>query len=704
MKLISKFLILFICFSTLTSGNNIDSLLILLEEQKGSTDLDLLYQTHITLGQEYGTGGNENYEASLSHYSIALEIAKNQNDVVKIAESLFGIGLSHQRTNNFQEALESYSAILELSGHSDKELKKANTYTQISSIHQAFGNYESAYEYQMKALHLHDLTNDSLGIANSHYNIGSIFYYQNQYEQALNHYYLAYVICDALKNERFIYSCLAAIGSVNEKLENQKESLDYNTRSLKLAEKLNYKTGIAYALGNIAMNYMVQGNFEKAEQYLRKSISLKLSLGDKWGAIGSEIDLSKLYIRWKKPSKALPILEQTLKMAKEVNSKTRKLDIYKNMSIVYEQLNDTLAAYSFTKRYLALKDSVLSEKTVEEMGQSKRRYEIQKHEHEISILKKENELLGKNKKIQKLQIYIFAVTGLLLLSFLWWYRIKLRYQNKMNGLLEEKNEILYLKNEEINVKNKQLEYSNESLQQFAYVASHDLKEPLRMISSYSSLLDRRYRQLIDESGKEFLHFIIDGVSRMDTLLEDLLKFSRAGSQSAPTKLVSVEDVMFIVESNLRYRFDNINGKLIIHNENLPSIKAHQTQMIQLLQNLVSNAVKFKGERAPVVTVDCKKVDNKYTFSVKDNGIGISKENLEKVFDMFRRLNTKVAYEGTGIGLATCKRIVNSWGGDIWVESVEGEGSTFFFTFPYSVDKPVLAEDSFLEESLLVERS
>ncbi len=687
-------LILFgsIFLAQLSSANNVDSLLILLEEYQGSNDQDQLYQLHINLGQEYGTGGNENYKESLHHNSIAFEIAKNQNDIVKMAESLFGIGLSYQRRNSFQEALASYSAILELKGYPDKELKKASTYTQISVIHQALGNYESAYEHQMKALRLHEITNDSLGIANSHYNLGTIFYYQTQYEQALDHYNHAYKICAGLKNERFFYSCLAAMGSVYEKLENQGESLNYNSQALQLAKKLNYKTGIAYALGNIAMNYATQGDFVKAEQYLKNSISIKLGLEDKWGVIGSELDLSKLYIQWEKPAKALSILKQTLKMAKDVNSKTRQLDIYKNMTIVYEQLDDPLTAYSFTKKYLALKDSVLNEKTVEEMGQSKRRYEIQKHEHEVTLLKKENELLGKNKKIQKLQVYILAIAGLFFLSFLWSYRKKLKYQSNINKLLEEKNDILNIKNKEIHVKNKQLKNSNDDLQQFAYVASHDLKEPIRMIGSYTTLLKKRYHQIIDETGKEFLFYIVDGVSRMETLLDDLLDFSRVGNQPAPTDFIAVNELMVIITSNLRQLLENLNGTLIVRTENLPTIKAHKTQLIQLLQNLVSNGVKFRGERDPVVIVDCEEKDDKYVFSVKDNGIGISKENQEKVFEMFRRLHTREEYEGTGIGLAICKRIVKLWGGDIWIESIEGEGTTFFFTFPMPLEEPAPIEE------------
>ena len=252
-----------------------------------------------------------------------------------------------------------------------------------------------------------------------------------------------------------------------------------------------------------------------------------------------------------------------------------------------------------------------------------------------------------------------------------------------NLLLEESNHQLNDKNDLIEVKNKQLQDSNQDLQQFAYVASHDLKEPLRMINSYTNIIEKRYNHLFDDSGKEFLFFVTDAVKRMQTLLDDLLDFSRVGNQKPPEHPTELTDVLTLVEINLRHRLESLNGKMVINSEHLPALKAHRTQLIQLFQNLISNGVKFKGERDPLVFIDYQKREKEVVFSVRDNGIGISPDNLKKVFEMFKRLHDQTEYEGTGIGLATCKRIVNGWGGDIWVESTYGEGSTFFFSVPNS---------------------
>jgi len=681
---LAKILTLLLWFSITASANIVDSLLLVVEDESMIKDKKELCLIHIRIAQGYISSGSEDYEKGEEHFKIALTIAEELLDYDHMVICHNGIGSSFRRRNMYQEALRSYFESLEYEDLVLENRHISTAYGYMSSVYQALGDYEKAYDNQMKSLLIAEANSDSLTIANGQYNVGSIFYYQERYESALEYYQKAMDLCTALNQKQSIYACVAALGTTYEKLGNNSKSLEYNYRSLKLAEELNYKSGMAYAKGNIAANYREKGNFKKAEELLIESISDKLELKDRWAAIGSQIDLSKVYLGWDKPRMALPILKKALTISKEVDSKAREPEIYNLLAKGHDQLKNIDQAYFYTKKYIAVKDSLLNEKTVEEMGKAKRRFEAEIQEQEIAILKTENELLGKNKKIQKQQMYIFAFGLFALVMFLWWYKNKLNYQNRMNQFLEEKNAILNQKSEEIQIKNKQLEHSNEDLAQFAYVASHDLKEPLRMINSYTSLLERRYNDKFDDTGKEFMHYITDACSRMQTLLDDLLDFSRAGTQAAPTEFVAVSNVMVYVEANLRHRLQTLNATLVVNDKNLPAVKAHRTQLLQLLQNLVSNGVKFKGERDPKVIVDCVKEDDQYVISVKDNGIGISKENLEKVFEMFRRLHTRDEYEGTGIGLATCKRIVTSWGGDIWVESKEGEGSTFSFSVPLSM--------------------
>ena len=688
MRLISFFLILFQLIPALLSASNVDSLRTVLEEVEKNGILSEMYAINYELGKEYA-GGTEEYERAIHHYAEAYKVAIATNNKSNQHKCLYSIGYAHQRRNNYHEALDFYQKATDLAEKFPEKIElseMAKVYTQKSSIYQIRGDYKKAFDNQMQSLLIAEKNNDQRGVAHAQYNLGTIFYYQNQFERAREHYEKAKVICEELNVEKIIYSCLAALGTVNDKLGESEKSLEYNKKSLELANKLNYKTGIAYAKGNIAANYLSVKDFAKAEKFCKEAISTKLDLEDSNGVIGSKIDLSKVYLGWNKPQEAVIVLDEALELAKMVESKSRQSDIYKNLSVVYEELDNASLALDYTKKYVALKDSLLNEKTLEEMGQSKQRYELEKTEHDIEMLKKTNELLEQRELNQSLQKYVFGLITIAFLLFMWWYKSKLNYQNNLNRILEDKNDMLNSMNDEIEIKNKQLEHSNEDLKQFAHVASHDLKEPLRMINSYTNLLQRRYMGSFDESGKEFMNYITDAVGRMEVLLDDLLDFSRAGSQPTPSNYTSSQDVMVMVEANLRHRLESLNATLLVKNENLPLIKAHRTQMIQLLQNLVSNGMKFKGEKDPIVEVDCLKKDNKFIFSVKDNGIGISKENLEKVFEMFRRLHSREEYEGTGIGLATCKRIVTTWGGDLWVESEEGHGCTFFFSVPTNYAK------------------
>lgn len=223
----------------------------------------------------------------------------------------------------------------------------------------------------------------------------------------------------------------------------------------------------------------------------------------------------------------------------------------------------------------------------------------------------------------------------------------------------------------------ELAIANTELERFAYVASHDLQEPLRMVASYLQLIERRYESQLDAEGKEFIAYAVDGAARMKRLINDLLSLSRIGTRGQsfePTDLNSVADDVL---ANLKAAIDETGA--IITRDPLPTIRADRSQLTQLLQNLIANAIKFRGKDVVRVHIGAHKKDNHWVFSVADNGIGIGPEHFERIFVIFQRLCTAAEYPGTGIGLAVCKKIVQRHAGSIWVESKEGAGATFYFT-------------------------
>lgn len=224
-----------------------------------------------------------------------------------------------------------------------------------------------------------------------------------------------------------------------------------------------------------------------------------------------------------------------------------------------------------------------------------------------------------------------------------------------------------------------MERSNVDLQQFAYVASHDLQEPLRAVSSYCQLIEKNYANQLDERAIRWLQFVVNGAQRMQTLVRDLLTYARIDNTAKTWTSVDSRAVCRQAIENLSEMIAEAQAQVTVGE--LPVVWCDATQLAALFQNLIGNAVKFRGDHPPRVTITAQPAGTEWVFAVRDNGLGIKPEFHERVFELFKRLQPQDRYPGTGIGLAICKRIVERYGGRIWVESQIGQGSTFYFTLP-----------------------
>ena len=235
--------------------------------------------------------------------------------------------------------------------------------------------------------------------------------------------------------------------------------------------------------------------------------------------------------------------------------------------------------------------------------------------------------------------------------------------------------------DELAAKVKELRHSNQQLEQFAHIASHDLQEPLRMVTSYTQLLAKRYKGRLDSDADEFIAYAVDGTQRMKRLIEDLLLYSRAGKGLPPMREFSSADAVQTALNNLRASMEECHAQITC--DPLPSIVAAEGSVVQIFQNLIGNAIKYRGDRIPSIHISTSVGDGEWIFSVADNGIGIEEKYFDRIFQIFQRLHGQEEYEGTGIGLAICQRILQQQGGRIWVESQPGHGSTFHFALPVS---------------------
>jgi signal transduction histidine kinase len=297
--------------------------------------------------------------------------------------------------------------------------------------------------------------------------------------------------------------------------------------------------------------------------------------------------------------------------------------------------------------------------------------------------------------LQAFIIHMFLTIAIFFICGLWAFQLKryneilitqalqmaeLQKEAQLSIEREENAVILRKLNENLRQQAKELTLSNAELEQFAYVASHDLQEPLRMITGFLNLIEKRYNDIIDNKGRQYIHYAVDGAQRMRQIISDLLDFSRVGRTEDKLEKVSLQSIVTDIIRLYRNQIEEQQADITFNN--LPTLQTFKAPIRQVFQNLIANGLKYQTPyNIPVISIFCKEFDNQWLFSVQDNGIGINPEHFNKIFIIFQRLHNREKYAGTGMGLAVTRKIIENLGGKIWVESEEGKGSIFHFTLP-----------------------
>lgn len=437
---------------------------------------------------------------------------------------------------------------------------------------------------------------------------------------------------------------------------------EYLHRAFGYFQKASYRPGIARCYISFGVDSYQKKELEKSLAFYEKAITIAEEINDippYCIAMGnSGIAFADLGQR----EKAVKCAEKSIELVKNHTNKNFELDIYQMAGRVYQVVGDfEQADYWFTK----------AEKLYIEMGRIIDNFELFKYWAETL-----NELGRHEEAYQKLTRFVRQKDDL----------HELNKQAELSDVTlrfeyeESKKEQLLLKkkNAEIEEYAQKLEVSNFELNQFAHVASHDLKEPLRMITNYSQLLNKALANTENTNQKDYLFYINEGAKRMMNVIQSLLELSKINSTDNK-QLVPMQEVLDEVKLSLKLNIDERNAE--IESAALPKVFADRLHMGQLLQNLLTNAIKYNQSDKPVISISCSENDNYYSFAIDDNGIGIAPQYREKVFIIFQRLHHRNEYEGIGLGLSICKKIVDSMGGRIWIEDSHLGGTKFCFTIP-----------------------
>ena len=632
--------------------------------------------------------------------NIYLQLASLEGTIpYKIyGKALKKLGHCYRYKNVYDKSLEYFDRYTKLYPEHLSKKQYGKGLNLLAEVYSTISQNDIAYKLNLKSLAVQEEIGDTAGIRKNYYDIGTLFYYQAKYERSLEYY----LKCQAIptQDSGLIYSIYAALGAAYLKLENFETAFEYNKKSYEIAKARNDYRSMAYAYQNLGQAYFEEkDHLDNALFYLEKSADYFDKADYPRGKAISYNNLGRVQYELGNYQKAIVFYKNALEIAKILYLRKVKATSLEGLADSYEALGLYKLSVEHLRQSFQLQDSILNLETVESMATQKSAYILQKKDRELEmrqeIFEKENRF---NTILQRggLGVGIFLVGFLVIL---YWNNTKLKKtqlelearknkietQNeelaKTNRLLEAANSAKELANQKLELANKKLESANEQLSNYAYVASHDLKEPLRTIQSFSQLIQRQAGDKFDEKTNTYFEYIISGVTRMKSFVDNLLKYSRIDRVNESMTPVDMNDLLQEVVSSLQGKIKEVKASVNIIRD-LPEIVGIPIHFSQLFQNIISNGIKFKRPGiAPVIEIDWKETPEEFQFSIKDNGIGMPPEAQNKVFEMFSRLHKEHRYSGTGIGLATCKRIVDFYKGEIWVESVEGEGSTFFFTIP-----------------------
>ncbi len=610
---------------------------------------------------------------ALNYAEKALSLSLTIGEDKSITTSKYTLGKVYKAMSDYSQALAYLSEALTEAQHLKDELLKGNILNTIGLTYKHLGNHKDALNYIMQSLDIYKQIADEKGIAKAYNNLATIYVRLEDYQTALKYHLNALKIKEKLSppNHNSIASSYNNLGVVYRELGDLPQALIYYERALNLKKEQEDKDGEASALNNLGGIYNLQEQYTKALPYFIKCLNIREEINiENEKLILVLNNLADIYLKMGRFELATKYQERALSIASNIGTKERELQGHSTMSKIKAAVNNFEEAYIHQTAHAAIKDSLFNYEKLQEIANLNTRYEVQNKQKEIEDLQKLNEVQKSKNQLWQAGFVLFVLMslGIAFLLYKW-----IKYRRVSNRLLEEKNEA-------IENQNQQLKRSNVDLEQFAYVASHDLKEPLRMIGSFTQLLGREQGEKLTENSREYMSYIVNGVRRMEILLEDLLRYSRVGKAERTFKKINMNDIKVEVLSNIQHQIADNNAQVIWEKE-LPIVEHNRTEMVQLLQNLISNAIKFKNGKDPIVQVNYELEEKNHTFSIKDNGIGIDKQYADKVFTIFQRLHSHTEYEGTGIGLAVCKKIVERCGGDIWFESELEQGTTFYFTIP-----------------------
>ncbi len=562
---------------------------------------------------------------ALAQCNKELEIFESVQDIYGMATAYHNIAVTNDSMGQYSEALDSLDFALKIREDIGDRFGITESLNQIGGIHWKRSSHLEGLKYLFRALKIEDETGDKHGMAVTYNFIGNINSNLGNYEDALKYYERAQKVWEELGNKKGIAALDYNLGIVHYESGNYDVALQNHLKSLELNTEIGYMEGICASLNYTGKIYAALGNYEEALRYQLEALKVGNKLGNKRRIGIALTGIGATFYHLGNYVEATQNLLSALETGRELGEKTIIKDALHALVEVCKKKNEFEAALEYYDQYYQVQNQISSESIQKQITTLNFQHSLEVKEKESALLKEKNE------EVQ-------------------------RYLHK-------------------------LEISNNELKQFAHVAAHDLREPLRMISSYIGLLEQSVGGNLNEAQKKFIGFAIDGSKRMELLIEDMLRLAKVDADPKVEK-IELNSIVNEIRLNLDALLKDKSGQILA--DELPALMADRTQILQLFQNIIGNGIKYNESEQPTIVIKHEIKDNELRLSIADNGIGIPVHYREKAFQIFQRVPTAKKYAGSGIGLAICKKIVDNMSGKIWIEDNPGGGTLFAMAFNNSL--------------------
>jgi len=611
-------------------------------------------------------------DKALDAFSQSLSIAERVNEVEFIANSNYYMCIAQYQKGNYKQALEHcFNTTENINLHNNDELWRESMFMLVKGYEKLKQKDLSTY-YKNKLYKFYWENGRLSEYADFLFTKGEELHDKKQLVPAIDLYEQANVLYEKDNDKIGRYKCNNSLAEIHALLDKHEKAIAYNRQALQYAKILDDTTAIANSSFQLGRAYLAVNEFTNANDNFSIALNSNQQLGNKEKEVKCLNIMADVFYKQEAYLKAVNHINMAIEMAHSYLPKSEWEIIYMNAAKIYAKSNTPEKGTILLSNYIKHRDEVglNDEKINDYIEQIELTHAKEQALKDIRIAS-----LEQRQEIHRLHNIMAVSVGFFLLVLLILAVFSYYFQRRSNRLLRQANVAIANNNEKLQAK-------NSTLEDFAFIASHDLKEPIRTIGGYVTLLERRYSKNFDADTTEFISFIKEAVDRMQKLLNDIFDYSVIAKDSDITlNEVAVRDVIDVVAGNLQMEIHE--NAVQIRVGKMPIIQANKSQIIQLFQNLIANAIKFRGVEAPIIQIYCQ-TDTKakrHIFTVKDNGIGIAPEYHQKVFDAFKRLNTRDKYAGNGIGLAICAKIVAQYKGEIWIQSDEGKGSMFCFSLP-----------------------